>query len=163
MKKMETFPIRESEHIASLLEMWQEGGAGRPSYSPPAINTAKLQLLRAIIDEKDLKPSRKDVFRTQDTKMETQGDKEVGQDPQSWVDDPQMGGYHSCRGSPQRGEESEPIAGSADRAVQHWDREPPKTSSTEGQQDLNTGELKVYKRQIVHFKFHRLLVPRQKH
>ena len=66
MKKMETFPIRESEHIASLLEMWQEGGAGRPSYSPPAINTAKLQLLRAIIDEKDLKPSRKDVFRTQE-------------------------------------------------------------------------------------------------
>ena len=39
MKKMETFPIRESEYIASPLEMWQEGGAGRPSYSPPAINS----------------------------------------------------------------------------------------------------------------------------
>ena len=35
----ETFPIRESEYIASPLEMWQEGGAGRPSYSPPAINS----------------------------------------------------------------------------------------------------------------------------
>jgi len=54
--------------------MWQEGGEGRPSYSPPAINTAKLQLVRAIIDEKDLKTSRKKFFRTQDTKMETQGD-----------------------------------------------------------------------------------------
>ena len=55
--------------------MRQEGGAGRPSYSPSAINTAKLQLLRAITDEKDLKASRNDVFRTQDTKMETQGGK----------------------------------------------------------------------------------------
>ena len=135
--------------------MRQEGGAGRPSYSPSAINTAKLQLLRAITDEKDLKTSRKDVFRTQDTKMETRG-KQVGQDPQSWVDDPQMGGYHSCKGSPQRGEESEPISGSADQGVQHWDSQPPKTSSIEGQQDLNTGELKGYKRQIVLFKFHRL-------
>lgn len=52
--------------------MRQEGGAGRPSYSPSAINTAKL---RAITDEKDLKASRKDVFRTQDIKMETQGGK----------------------------------------------------------------------------------------
>lgn len=39
----------------------------------------------------------------------------MGQDPQSWADDPQVGGEHSCRGSPQRGEESDPVSGSANR------------------------------------------------
>ena len=107
---------------------WQ---SGRPSYSPPAINTAKLQLLRVIIDEKHLKPSRNDFFTTQDIKIETQGDKKVDQDPQSWADDPQVGGEHRCRGSPQRGEESEPVSGSANRGVQHWDSEPPKLPALE--------------------------------
>lgn len=111
--------------------MWQDGRAGRPSYSPPAINTAKLQLLRVIIDEKHLKPSRNDFFTTQDIKIETQGDKKVDQDPQSWADDPQVGGEHRCRGSPQRGEESEPVSGSANRGVQHWDSEPPKLPALE--------------------------------
>lgn len=61
----------------------------------------------------------------------------MGQDPQSWVDDPQMGGYHSCRGSPQRGEESSPYQALCRPGGPTLGQLAPKTSSIEGQQDLN--------------------------
>ena len=79
MKKVENkqrdFPYQRSRTYSlppHNVARWQ---SGRPSSSPPAINTAKLQLLRVIIDEKDLKPSRNDFFTTHDRKIETQGDK----------------------------------------------------------------------------------------
>ena len=79
MKKVENkqrdFPYQRSRTYSLPphdVARWQ---SGRPSSSPPAINTAKLQLLRVIIDEKDLKPSRNDFFTTQDRKVERRRDK----------------------------------------------------------------------------------------